>query len=242
MISTPFPGSRAPFVGVLASVGDPEGTRTLTALIVLLVALGAALVMVAVWLWRSTRPDAELLAPLEVMGERRWRRGDPVWQRRRLDELRPEGAAPLDPSVAPPEIDVSFDAGPAATGFDDLHDRDPDVEPDASEQPLEQDERDEVRFDAAGASTPVAIDRPPVDDLFVGEIDAAALASAMAELDAELARHRREEPGDAAGSVAPGDPGVELDAAALAAAMAELDAEPRGADERAVDSDASVDR
>jgi hypothetical protein len=77
--------------------------------------------MLAVWLHRVTRPDPEVLAPLEVMGERTWRRGDPVWQRRRLDEVRPEGAEPLQPSVAPPELDESFDAGPTASGFDDLH-------------------------------------------------------------------------------------------------------------------------
>ena len=119
-ISTRLLGGTLP-VSVVESVGDPEGTRTVTSIIVLLVALGLALVMVAVWLWRSTRPDPELLAPLEVMGERKWRRADPVWQRRRLDEVRPEDAKPLDPSAAPPELDEAFDAGPAASGFDDLH-------------------------------------------------------------------------------------------------------------------------
>ena len=104
------------------SVGDPDGTRAVTSIVALLVVLGVGLVMLAVWLFRVTRPDPEVLAPLEVMGERKWRRADPVWQRRRLDEVRPDGAEPLQPSVAPPDLDEAFDLGPAATGFDDLQD------------------------------------------------------------------------------------------------------------------------
>ncbi len=107
---------------IVAVVGDPDGTRRVTAIIALLISIGIGLVMLAVWLHRVTRPDPEVLAPLELMGERAWRRGDPVWQRRRLDEVRPDGAEPLQPSAAPPEIDAAFDAGPTASGFDDLHD------------------------------------------------------------------------------------------------------------------------
>ena len=57
-------------VVLVAAVGDPEGARTVTSIIALLVVLGVALMMLAVWLHRKTRPDPELLAPLEVMGER----------------------------------------------------------------------------------------------------------------------------------------------------------------------------
>jgi hypothetical protein len=106
-----------------ASVGDPEGTRTITSIVVLLAVIGTALVMLAFWLFRLTRPDKELLAPLEVMGERKWRRADPVWQRRRLDQVRPTDAQPLQPSAAPPDFDEAFfEHVPAAAGFDDLHD------------------------------------------------------------------------------------------------------------------------
>ena len=108
--------------GTLGSVGDPDGTRAVTSIVALLVVLGIGLVMLAVWLFRVTRPDPEVLGPLEVMGERKWRRADPVWQRRRLDEVRPEGAEPLQPSAAPPDLDEAFDLGPAGTGFDDLQD------------------------------------------------------------------------------------------------------------------------
>ena len=103
-----------------SDIGDPEGTRTVIAIIALLVVMGLALIMVAFWLRRSTRPDPEFLAPLELMGERSWRNGDPVWQRRRLDEVRPDDAIPLRRSVAPPLVDESFDAGPSASGFEDL--------------------------------------------------------------------------------------------------------------------------
>jgi hypothetical protein len=114
-------GTRA-VTAIIAAIGDTEGTRAVTAIIALLVVLGIVLVMVAVWLVRSTRPDPEVLAPLEVMGDRSWRRADPVWQRRKLDAVRPDGAEPLLPSVAPPDLDEAFDLGPAASGFDDLHD------------------------------------------------------------------------------------------------------------------------
>jgi hypothetical protein len=127
-------------LAVVASIGDPDGTRTITAIVALLVVLGVGLVMLAVWLFRTTRPDPELLAPLDVMGERKWRRADPVWQRRKLDQVRPAGARPLQPSVAPPELDAAFDLGPVASGFDDLHEPvhhepDPDGGPDDADLP-----------------------------------------------------------------------------------------------------------
>ncbi|MFZ9017462.1 MAG: hypothetical protein ACO225_13115 [Ilumatobacteraceae bacterium] len=92
----------------------------ITSIIALLSALGVALLVLARWVHRRTRPDPALLAPLEVMGDRSWRRADAVWQRRRLDEVRPEGAEPLVRSVAPPSVDEAFERGPAAEGFDDL--------------------------------------------------------------------------------------------------------------------------
>lgn len=146
---------------LLATIGDPDGTRTLTSLIALLVAMGLALAMVAVWLYRATRPDPELLAPLEAMGERSWQRLDPVGQRRRLDELRPDGAEPISSSVAPPVIDETFDAEPAAPDFDDLRD-----DPSA---PAERN-RSEHDWSAFGvelpstfAGTPPQIDRPGIE-------------------------------------------------------------------------------
>lgn len=210
---------------VLAAVGDPDGTRRITAIVALLVALGVGLVMLAIWLFRVTRPDPEVLAPLELMGDRTWRRADPVWQRRRLDEVRPDGAEPLQPSVAPPEIDEAFDAGPAVSGFDDLHDvpvealpitvlGDPllsgpsNVSPADATSALARDERRRSGpatlpppqlpqrprvnlVDPRAPATPTGIERPTPDDMPAHEIDPALMASALAELDAEL-RSRRE--------------------------------------------------
>lgn len=194
---TSTPPTAAAVSGVLASIGDPEGTRTVTSIVALLVALGVGLLLVAVWLYRTTRPDPELLAPLEAMGERKWRRGDPVWQRRRLDELRPQGAEPLAPSAAPPEFDASFDIGPEAPGFDDLRaSREVPVvvvDADAEDAPAE------ATSDGAPDSTvveplpPVPTGATPVDlprpdmDLADDEFDPDALAAARAELDRELA-------------------------------------------------------
>lgn len=193
------------FRPLVATIGDPAGTRTVTAIVALLVALGLALLMVAVWMFRRTRPDPELLAPLEAMGERKWLRRDPVWQRRRLDELRPNGARPLDPSAAPPDVDEAFDRGhPAAAGFEDLQDQS--VPPEG--EPVDPFARPPVDPTPTGGEAqelpPPVVLPPPVlpmpeaangsagGDQFVDlagrEIDPEVLAAAMAELDDELRR------------------------------------------------------
>ena len=92
-------------VGVLAqsaqdSVGDERSTAIVYTVVVVLVVIGIALIGVAVWLWSATRPDRELLAPLELMGDTSWRRQDPQGRRRALDDVRPDGAVPLVPSVS----------------------------------------------------------------------------------------------------------------------------------------------
>ena len=174
-----------PPLNVLATIGDPDGTRTVTSIIALLVALGLALAMLSVWLYRTTRPDPELLAPLETMGERRWRRSDPLAQRRALDDLRPDGAAPLEPSSAPPTLDTTFDAGPSAAGFDDLHGDAAELAgPDSSGSAALP-----LHFPPSAAEvTPRQIERPDAD-AFSDDIDPELLAAAAAELDAEL-QHR----------------------------------------------------
>lgn len=117
MHNLPYPTRAAV---ALVAVGDPARDRTVYATILLLVALGLALIMLAVWLVRNTRPDPDVLAPLERMGERKWRSADPVWQHRSLDEVRPREAKPLEPSSAPPATDAEFERGPQPIGFDDL--------------------------------------------------------------------------------------------------------------------------
>ena len=96
---------------VLAASSD---TRELWSIVTLLAVIGVGLVMLAVAVFRLTRPDRELLAPLEVMGRRKWRNSDPVWQRRELDAVRPPAAQPLSPARLTPEPLPGFEAGPAA--------------------------------------------------------------------------------------------------------------------------------
>ncbi len=102
------------------AASEPDRSSTVWALVALLVVLGVALVMLAIWMVRTTRPDPEVLAPLERMSDRSWRSTDPVWQRRDLDDLRPEGAEPIERMAALPALDEQFDRGPQAPGFDDL--------------------------------------------------------------------------------------------------------------------------
>lgn len=204
---------------LVATIGDPEGTRTVTSVVALLIALGLALVMIAVWLFRRTRPDPELLAPLEAMGERKWRRHDPMWQRRRLDELRPPGARPLEPSAAPPVVDEAFDRGPAAAGFDDLQDQfiPPEGEAaDAGAQPVGDptpSDRDAAELPPPPAPAGDSLPAPSVDAQSVDAPAEPAVAASAAPVEADdqfadlLQRH--------------------IDPEVLAAAMADLDAELR---------------
>lgn len=102
------------------AVGDPVRTRTVYSSILFLIAVGVGLLVLTVWLVRATRAEPEFLAPLELMGRRKWRRSDPVAQRRLLDAVRPQGAEPLSPSLPPPSGDPEFDLGPRLRGFEDL--------------------------------------------------------------------------------------------------------------------------
>jgi hypothetical protein len=182
-------GFFATSVSAAVAVGDPNGARTVMSLVAILVAIGVALLMIAVWMFRTTRPDPELLAPLEVMGDRAWRRGDAVWQRRRLDEVRPPDAVPLKPSAAPPELDADYETGPTAPGFDDFEPRVAiPAERQAAVIPSKVSDR--------SSATPNGISRFDLDiELGDGdELPPDALAAAMAELDAELGEGVGDEP------------------------------------------------
>ncbi len=153
-------------------VGDVDGERTVVAIIALLTVLGIALVMLAVWMWRVTRPDPELLAPLELMGERSWRRRDPVSQRRKLDEVRPTDADPLTRPNAPPVLDEAFHAGPQPMGVTDLSQyavgqpRVAEDGPEVEQAGAAVEEIDDVKpVDDPPVGTPTGSSRPPADDL-----------------------------------------------------------------------------
>lgn len=87
-----------------------------------LVVVGVAFLLLGIWLFRQTRYDPPVLAPLERMGDKKWRRqSDPATQRRVLDEVRPEGAEPLRHESSPPKLDAEFElAERPVTSMSDL--------------------------------------------------------------------------------------------------------------------------
>ncbi len=105
----------------LLGAGDQSSTRTVYGAVAGLILIGIALIVLAVWLYRKTRPEPELLAPLERMDDRDWLRRDPAQQRRELDAVRPVGAKPVVREKQAPEVDPDFDLeAPALADFDDL--------------------------------------------------------------------------------------------------------------------------
>jgi hypothetical protein len=104
----------------LVAAGDPRSSRIVYAMVIGLVVVGVALVWLGVWILRQTRPDLDVLAPLERMGDGDWKKKDPSTQRRMLDEVRPDGAVPLTPEPMPPPIDAEFEADHPVSSFSDL--------------------------------------------------------------------------------------------------------------------------
>lgn len=103
------------------AVGDVSSTRTVYAVVLALVAIGVVLVFVGTWIVRQTKPDPELLAPLERMADRSWRHQDPAQKRRTLDAARPVGAEPKVREKRVPEVDEDFaQPKPSIGNFDDL--------------------------------------------------------------------------------------------------------------------------
>lgn len=86
-----------------------------------LIVVGLILIAIAAWLFKATKPEMELLGPLERMSERSWMKLDPAMQHRELDDLRPVGARPIGRSTQIPSIDEDFDKDvPDIANFDDL--------------------------------------------------------------------------------------------------------------------------
>ena len=138
---------------VLLGAGDPGSTRLVYAMVAGLVAIGFAFILLGIWVFRQTRYDPPVLAPLERMGDKEWRRQrDPATQRRVLDEVRPKDAEPLRHESSPPNLDAEFElAERPLTSMSDL------APPSA-----------ETR-----ASTPKGIVRPDWSDVVEGSADGA---------------------------------------------------------------------
>lgn len=86
--------------GMVAAVGDPGASRLVLLIVLMLVALGAGLIVIAIWLWRGTRVDPPSLAVLEVMGERRYARADAANRQALVDGAR--GQAAVEAEDEPP--------------------------------------------------------------------------------------------------------------------------------------------
>jgi hypothetical protein len=76
-------------------VSDADSTRTVYLVVAALVLLAAGLAAFTWWFWRATRREHESLAPLEVMGAKKFTTGDPAARQTLLDGSRPVGAQPL---------------------------------------------------------------------------------------------------------------------------------------------------
>jgi len=120
--STTVTAFSAPAVGgPLLAAGDPQSTRIVYAMVIGLSLIGILFVLLGIWVSRQTRVDLEVLAPLERMGDRDWRKSDPASQRRSLDETRPDGAQPLQSEQLPPRVDTEFEKPDRVVqSFDDL--------------------------------------------------------------------------------------------------------------------------
>ena len=80
-------------------VDDPSNQRIVNAAVAGLMVVGVVVLLVTVWFWRTTRPDHEVLAPLEQMSRRRFRRlTDDDSRRQYLDavRVRPTGSGRAD--------------------------------------------------------------------------------------------------------------------------------------------------
>ncbi|MGK0276654.1 MAG: hypothetical protein ACI9N0_003049, partial [Ilumatobacter sp.] len=103
------------------AVGDMSSTRTVYAVVLALAAIGVTLIFIGAWIVRQTKPDPELLAPLERMADRSWLHQDPAQKRRTLDDARPAGAKPVVREKDVPEVDADFAQPiPSIGNFDDL--------------------------------------------------------------------------------------------------------------------------
>ena len=103
------------------AAGDSSATRTVYGVVIALGVIGLALVVLAIWLIKQTKPEPQLLAPLERMDDRAWRKQEPAAMRRDLDSLRPTGALPVVREQSVPDIDADFaQSRPTLGTFDDL--------------------------------------------------------------------------------------------------------------------------
>lgn len=115
-------GATVGFALLAASFDDPQNARVILLSAAALVLLGLLIAAGTVWWWRSSEVEHPALGPLEVMGSRSWWKGDYALRRRRLEEARPTGAQPVEPTSTPSSEPVDLEAAAMASPpeFDDL--------------------------------------------------------------------------------------------------------------------------
>lgn len=107
-----------------------------------LVVLGIALFVATLAYWRASVPDEEVLAPLEVMSDRRFARADDVERADILDEFRPDGAGQHN-DLRPFAVAADADADPSTPRWVDNRDRYEQVAAAIPEQAAEEFESDD---------------------------------------------------------------------------------------------------
>ncbi|MEZ5217133.1 MAG: hypothetical protein R2705_17970 [Ilumatobacteraceae bacterium] len=161
------PPARSLFSVVLASAqstgtsfdDSSASTRVLLVVSALLV-LGVVLIGVTWWLWRSTRPEPDALAPLQVLGTRSFAKADEEARRRALAAARPDHDGSENPiSTSPGEL-ADFAALAARSlppieelrAADDGSDEDGSDEDERGDSGAARDERDGSDQASSGAS------------------------------------------------------------------------------------------
>ena len=136
----------------VADFSDPTNERLIYLSAAGLVLVGLALLVGTILWWKRGRQEHPVLAPLEVMGTKRWEKAPEGDRRRRLDHVRPAGAgrgAVEDGIVGSEPVDLRALVHSVPQAFDDL--REP-GEPVAAEQPV----ADEAMAEEAVAGDAVA--------------------------------------------------------------------------------------
>jgi hypothetical protein len=101
----------ATLLGVANSINDRSSSRTVNIIIGALAALGLLMFLVAIWLWRASRPVPPHLEGLDLITKRRWLRSDTNRREHLLDSIREvRGPAPVVPLARAPE---AIEPGPA---------------------------------------------------------------------------------------------------------------------------------
>ncbi len=107
-----------------ASFDDASATNRVLAIVGALCVLGVVVLVFTWWFWKSTRPEPEALAPLELLGTRRVRRIDSDSRRRALDSVRPSVVA-ATPDQPPEVVDLAALAARDLPPIEELQDSDP---------------------------------------------------------------------------------------------------------------------